>query len=110
VDGARLEEVRAAAQELSETDLSILQDFVPYRFLTPWLRSALVGVNDHSRNHLSSVAGRTQRPFTAVDTLFIRRRDRTTKANRGQFQMADFSAIQSSSTPSLRSTFGGAIF
>jgi HNH endonuclease len=51
-DSARLEEVRAAAQELSEADLSVLQDFVPYRFLTPWLRSALVGVNDHSRNQL----------------------------------------------------------
>jgi HNH endonuclease len=52
VDGARLEEVRAAAQELSEADLNILQDFVPYRFLTPWLRSALIGVNDHARNQL----------------------------------------------------------
>ena len=51
-DSARLDEVRAAAQELSETDLSVLQDFVPYRFLTPWLRSALVGVNDHARNQL----------------------------------------------------------
>jgi hypothetical protein len=51
-DSARLDEVRAAAQELSETDLSILQDFVPYRFLTLWLRSALVGVNDHSRYQL----------------------------------------------------------
>jgi HNH endonuclease len=52
VDAARVEEVRAAAQELSEADLSVLQDFVPYRFLTPWLRSALVGVNDHVRNQL----------------------------------------------------------
>jgi hypothetical protein len=51
-DSARLDEVRAAAQELSEADLSVLQDFVPYRFLTPWLRSALVGVNDHARNQL----------------------------------------------------------
>jgi hypothetical protein len=44
-DGARLEEVRDAAQELSEADLSVLQDFVPCRFLMPWLRSALVGVS-----------------------------------------------------------------
>jgi hypothetical protein len=43
-DAARLEEVRTAAKQLSEADLSVLQDFVPYRFLTPWLRSALVGV------------------------------------------------------------------
>jgi hypothetical protein len=51
-DGARLDEVRDAALELSEVDLSVLQDFVPYRFLTPWLRSALVGVDDHDRNQL----------------------------------------------------------
>jgi len=51
-DSARLDEVRDAALELSEVDLSVLQDFVPYRFLTPWLRSALVGVNDHARNQL----------------------------------------------------------
>jgi hypothetical protein len=51
-DNARLDEVRAAALELSEVDLSVLQDFVPYRFLTPWLRSALVGVSDHARNQL----------------------------------------------------------
>jgi HNH endonuclease len=44
--------VRATAQELSEADLSVVQDFVPYRFLTPWLRSALAGVNDHGRNQL----------------------------------------------------------
>jgi hypothetical protein len=35
-DAAWLEKVRAAPQELSEADLSVLQDFVPYRFLTPW--------------------------------------------------------------------------
>jgi hypothetical protein len=51
-DSARLDEVRDAALELTETDLSVLQDFVPYRFLTPWLRSALVGVSDHARNQL----------------------------------------------------------
>jgi HNH endonuclease len=51
-DSARLDEVRDAALELTEADLSVLQDFVPYRFLTPWLRSALVGVNDHARNQL----------------------------------------------------------
>jgi hypothetical protein len=51
-DSARLEEVRDAALELSEADLSVLQDFVPYRFLTPWLRSALFGVSDHGRNQL----------------------------------------------------------
>ena len=51
-DGARLDEVRDAAMELSEVDLSVLQDFVPYRFLSPWLRSALVGVSDHARNQL----------------------------------------------------------
>ena len=52
-DSARLDEVRDAALELSEVDLSVLQEFVPYRFLTPWLRSALVGVNDHARNQAS---------------------------------------------------------
>jgi hypothetical protein len=31
-DAARLEEVRAVAQELSEADLSVLQDFVPTDF------------------------------------------------------------------------------
>jgi hypothetical protein len=51
-DSARLIEVRDAALELSEVDLSVLQDFVPYRFLTPWLRTALVGVTDHARNQL----------------------------------------------------------
>jgi hypothetical protein len=51
-DNGRLDEVRDAALELSEAELSILQDFVPYRFLTPWLRSALVGVSDHGRNQL----------------------------------------------------------
>jgi hypothetical protein len=51
-DNARLDEVRDAALQLSEMDLSVLQDFVPYRFLTPWLRSALVGVGDHGRNRL----------------------------------------------------------
>lgn len=51
-DNAGLSEVRDAALELSEVELSILQDFVPYRFLTPWLRSALVGVSDHGRNQL----------------------------------------------------------
>jgi hypothetical protein len=51
-DNARLDEVRDAALELSEAELSILQDFVPYRFLTPWFRSALVGVSDHGRNQL----------------------------------------------------------
>jgi len=51
-DNARLDEVRNAALELSQADLSLLQDFVPYRFLTPWLRSALVGVSDHGRNQL----------------------------------------------------------
>ena len=51
-ENARLQEVRDAALELSEVELSVLQDFVPYRFLTPWLRSALVGVSDHGRNQL----------------------------------------------------------
>jgi hypothetical protein len=51
-DSARLDEVRDAALELTEADLSVLQDFVPYRFLTPWLRSALVRVSDHARNQL----------------------------------------------------------
>jgi hypothetical protein len=51
-DNARLDEVRDAALQLSEAELSILQDFVPFRFLTPWLRGALVGVGDHGRNRL----------------------------------------------------------
>jgi HNH endonuclease len=51
-NNARFDEVRYAALSLSDSELILLQDFVPYRFLTPWLRTALVGVNDHARNPL----------------------------------------------------------
>jgi hypothetical protein len=51
-DNARLDEVQNAAALLASSEVAILEDFVPYRFLTPWFRSALVGVKDHSRNGL----------------------------------------------------------
>jgi len=51
-DNARLDDVQNAAELLADTEVSILQDFVPYRFLTPWFRSALVGVKDHAKHAL----------------------------------------------------------
>jgi hypothetical protein len=62
---ARFDEVRYAALSISDSRVSILQDFVPYRFLTPWLRTALMGVNDHARNPLIQfLASRSARsPF-----------------------------------------------
>jgi hypothetical protein len=51
-DNARLDEVQNAAAMLSNADLAILEDFVPHRFLTPWLRSALAGVKDHAKHGL----------------------------------------------------------
>jgi len=51
-DNARLDEVQSAAALLSNSEVAILEDYVPYRFLTPWFRSALVGVKDYSRHGL----------------------------------------------------------
>jgi hypothetical protein len=51
-DNARLDEVQNAAGMLSNAEVAILEDFVPYRFLTPWLRGALVGVKDHAKHGL----------------------------------------------------------
>jgi hypothetical protein len=51
-DNARLDEVQNAAELLANTEVSILQDFVPYRFITPWFRSALVGIKDHAKHGL----------------------------------------------------------
>jgi HNH endonuclease len=51
-DNANLHEVQAAAQRLAPDELRILEDYVPYRFLTPWLTSALIGVADHARHGL----------------------------------------------------------
>jgi hypothetical protein len=51
-DNARLDEVQNAAVTLSNADVAILEDFVPYRFLTPWLKGALVGVKDHGKHRL----------------------------------------------------------
>jgi HNH endonuclease len=51
-DNARLDEVQDAAGLLSNSEVAILEDYVPYRFLTPWFRSALVGVKDHARHSL----------------------------------------------------------
>jgi phospholipase C len=70
-DSARLDEVRDAALELSEVALSALQDFVPYRILTPWLRGALVGVSDHGRNQLIQLLAAQKFQFTAPDALLI---------------------------------------
>jgi hypothetical protein len=51
-DNARLDEVQNAAGLLENDEVAILQDFVPYRFLTPWFRSALVGIKDHAKHGL----------------------------------------------------------
>jgi hypothetical protein len=45
-------EVRNASDLLSDAEVSILEDYVPYRFLVPWFRSGLVGVKDHARHGL----------------------------------------------------------
>lgn len=52
LDNARPDEVRNASDLLSDAEVSVLEDYVPYRFLVPWFRSALVGVKDHSRHAL----------------------------------------------------------
>lgn len=52
LDGARAEEVRNASALLSDDEVEILEDYVPYRFLVPWFRSALIGVKDHARHSL----------------------------------------------------------
>jgi hypothetical protein len=51
-DNARLDEVQKAGRLLENQEVAILHDFVPYRFLTPWFRSALVGVKDHAKHAL----------------------------------------------------------
>ena len=52
LDNARADEVRIASTLLSDDEVVILEDYVPYRFLVPWFRSALVGVKDHARHGL----------------------------------------------------------
>jgi hypothetical protein len=51
-DSARADEVRNASRLLSDDEVVILENYVPYRFLVPWFRSALVGVKDHARHSL----------------------------------------------------------
>jgi hypothetical protein len=51
-DSARLDEVQNSAEILTDPEVAILTDYVPYRFLTPWFRSALVGVKDHAKHGL----------------------------------------------------------
>jgi hypothetical protein len=51
-DNARLDEVQNAAAILTDPEAAILMDYVPYRFLTPWFRSALIDVKDHARHGL----------------------------------------------------------
>lgn len=51
-DSARADEVRNASTLLSDGEVVILEDYVPYRFLVPWFRGALVGVKDHARHNL----------------------------------------------------------
>ena len=48
-DNTRPDEVRNSSHLLSDPEVAILEDYVPYRFLVPWFKSALVGVKDHSR-------------------------------------------------------------
>jgi HNH endonuclease len=54
-DNAHLHEVQQAAALLSESEVAILQDYVPYRFLSPWFRSALADVKDHTRHGLIQI-------------------------------------------------------
>jgi hypothetical protein len=51
-DSARADEVRNASTLLSDDEVVILENYVPYRFLVPWFRSALIGVKDHARHSL----------------------------------------------------------
>ena len=51
-DNARLDEVQDAAAILSDSEVAVFEDYVPYRFLTPWIRDALTGVKDHERHGL----------------------------------------------------------
>jgi hypothetical protein len=51
-DSAPADEVRTASTLLSDDEVEILEDYVPYRFLVPWFRTALVDVKDHARHNL----------------------------------------------------------
>ena len=73
-DSARADEVRNASALLSDDEVVILENYVPYRFLVPWFRSALVGIKDHARHSLIQLlaerSARSPRPapyhFNAV--------------------------------------------
>jgi HNH endonuclease len=51
-ESARADEVRNSSGLLSDHEVVILENYVPYRFLVPWFRSALIGVKDHARHSL----------------------------------------------------------
>jgi HNH endonuclease len=51
-DSARADEVRNASALLSDDEVVFLENYVPYRFLVPWFRSALNGVKDHAKHNL----------------------------------------------------------
>jgi len=48
-----LQEIRNAARAISEDDLGKLLEYVPFRFLTPWLRSALIGIEKDAEKNLA---------------------------------------------------------
>lgn len=78
-DSARVDEVQNAAALLSDDEVAILTDYVPYRFLTPWFRGALAGVKDHARRGLIQLlaerSARSPRPAPySFDTVVGRPR------------------------------------
>jgi HNH endonuclease len=48
-----LQEIRSAARTISEDNLGKLLAYVPFRFLTPWLRSALIGIEKDAEKNLA---------------------------------------------------------
>lgn len=77
-DSARADEIRNASALLSDDEVVILEDYVPYRFLVPWFRSALVGVKDHARHSLIQLlaerSARSPRPAPYHFNIVIGRR------------------------------------
>src|SRR5262249_45738486 len=78
------QEVRNAAKTISEDHIQKLLAYVPFRFLTPWLRSALIGIDkDTDKNlairFLAERSHRTPRPtpyrfdkvFGKIDTICL---------------------------------------
>jgi hypothetical protein len=81
------QEVRNAAQSTSEDHLQKLLAYVPFRFLTPWLRNALIGIEKDAEKNLAirflaERSQRTPRPapyrfdkvFGKIDTIHLKDR------------------------------------